>query len=267
MLKNLSRLLVLFAAASFAVNVGATPSGLNNIPTADTTPQGTFVFQAFSTVGDDRDADLNYGFKTGLDFKVIKFELGSAGHIYPGQGGPATIHGKLAVPLGDWLPTIGIGVANVAFTEHQRDRAGDPFTYGVLSEDLKIFRVHAGVGYQNSEGDTDVQPFFGVDKTFKMTRKRVVAVEDGKTVRTTRTTSGVGGGQGAGTNDPNAALDTRDLFTLRADAIEQHNEDWLYSVGVLIPITKYFVFETWGNFPERGAPPSVTLKGNIVISF
>ena len=45
----------------------ATPTGLNNIPTADSVPQETFVFQLFSTVGGDADADLNLGFKTGVD--------------------------------------------------------------------------------------------------------------------------------------------------------------------------------------------------------
>ena len=254
---------VLFLAAALS-SLHATPSGLNNIPTADTTPQGTFVFQLFSTVGEGRDADLNYGFKTGLDFKLVKFEIGSAGHLYPGQGGPVTVHAKMAVPLGDPLPTLAVGVANVAFTESGRDRGGEPFVYFVASEDLKLFRVHAGVGYQDSNGDTDVQPFVGVDKTFKVSKKRALTLSDGKTMQTSRTSTG--GGQGAGTGDPNSALETRDLFTLRADAIEQHNEDLLYSVGVLIPVCKYFVFETWGNFPEHG-DPSVTLKGNVVLSF
>jgi len=194
---------------------------------------------------------------------VVKFEFGSAGHLYPGKGGPVTLHSKMAVPLGDPLPTLAVGVANGAL--YDRDRAGEPFVYFVASEDLKFFRIHAGVGYQDSDGATDVQPFVGVDKTFKVTKKRAVTVSDGKTMQTTRT-GAVDGGQGAGTGDPNSALETRDLFTLRADAIEQHNEDVLYSVGALIPITKYFVFETWGNFPEHG-DASVTLKGNVVLSF
>lgn len=42
----------------------ATPSGLSNIPTTGTTPQGTYVLQAFGTVGGEADDDFNLGFKT-----------------------------------------------------------------------------------------------------------------------------------------------------------------------------------------------------------
>src|SRR4051812_19919549 len=78
----------------------ATPSGLNNIPTADTAPPRTFVLQPFTTIGNDRDADFNLGFKTGLDFEVVRFEMGFASHISPGLGGPMTAHAKVAVPFG-----------------------------------------------------------------------------------------------------------------------------------------------------------------------
>jgi hypothetical protein len=54
------------ASLALTSAASATPSGLNNIPTADTTPPGTFVFQGFSTMGGDRDTDFNLGFKTGL---------------------------------------------------------------------------------------------------------------------------------------------------------------------------------------------------------
>ena len=59
----------------------ATPSGLNNIPTADTAPQGTLVLQTFSTVGGDARDDLNFGFKTGLEFKALRFEFGADSHV------------------------------------------------------------------------------------------------------------------------------------------------------------------------------------------
>ncbi len=91
---------------------------------------------------------------------------------------------------------------------------------------------------------------------------------DGKSIRTASTTTAGGSGNGPGSGDPNAALATRDLFTIRADAIKQHNNnDWLYSAGVLVPICKYFVIETWGNFPSNGSSPSATLKADFVISF
>ncbi len=93
----------------------ATPSGLNNIPTADTRPRGTFVLQGFTTVGNGRDADFNLDFKTGIDLKVAKLELGLAAHLTPGKGGPVKPHIKLAVPLGEGRPTIAVGAANNSF--------------------------------------------------------------------------------------------------------------------------------------------------------
>ena len=41
----------LAALLATAAVASATPTGLNNIPTADTTPQGVFVLQAFTTLG------------------------------------------------------------------------------------------------------------------------------------------------------------------------------------------------------------------------
>ncbi len=259
-MKHLPALLALCSLTlALTPRAAATPSGLNNIPTADTTPQGTVVFQAFSTIGEERDADFNVGFKTGLELKFVRFEIGADGHILQGKGGPIAVQGKVSVPFGEGLPTFALGAANIAFSERDRQRAGDVFGYAVLSEDLKLFRVHAGCAYQ----DTDALPFFGFDKTFHISRPRIV--QDGKTER--KIGGAGGGGHGAGTGDPNSALVTRDLFTLRADAIELRNHDWLLSVGALIPVTKYFVLETWGNFPTDGTEPSLTLKANFVISF
>ncbi len=232
----------------------ATPSGLNNIPTADTTPQGVFVLQAFTTLGEDRDADLNLGFKTGLELRVVRLEFGLSSHLYPDKGGPVTPHAKLAVPFGDGLPTVAVGIANLSLRDEDRRRAGDEFAYAVVSQDFGWFRVHGGCGLQEGEA----LPFFGFDKTFRMPEERGPA--DGKTTR-------VGGGAGAGSADPNAALVTRDLLTLRADAIAQRDQSWLYSAGVLVPVCKWFVMEAWGNFPDNGEDASLTLKANFVFRF
>lgn len=236
--------LTLLTAAAFA-----SPSGLNNIPTADTAPMGTFVLQTYGTVGGFADGDFNLGFKTGLDFKVVKFELGADSHIYPHQGGPVTVQGKIAVPLGEHLPTLALGAANVSFSDHDRRRAGDEFFYAVATEDLGWFRVHGGCASQ----DGDALPFAGIDKTFRYTKSVAAsdgkAVADGKSGKTTMETK------------------TIDLFTLRGDVIEQRDSSWLYSAGVLVPVCKYFVFETWANFPDNGDSPSWTIKGNFVIRF
>jgi len=226
----------------------ATPSGLNNIPTADTTPQGTFVLQGFTTLGGNRDADFNLGFKPGIDLKAVKLELGLASHLVPGKGGPVELHGKIAVPLGEGLPTIAAGAANISFSKDDRRRAGDTFAYFVVSQDFHWFRAHAGLAVQDSQP----LPFVGIDKTFRIAK--VAPAPDAKAVK-------------KGGHHKAAATEYRDLFTLRADAIQQRDHTWLASVGALIPVTKWFVFETWGNFPTNGGQASATLKGNFVFSF
>jgi hypothetical protein len=228
----------------------ATPSGLNNIPTADTTPQGTFVLQGFTTIGSGRDADFNLGFKTGVDLKAVKLELGLASHLVPGKGGPVEAHAKLAVPLGEGLPVIAAGAANISFDQDDRRRAGDTFAYFVVSQDFHWFRAHAGLAVQDSQP----LPFIGIDKTFRIAK--TVSHSDGKAVSKK-------GGQPAVRTE----TEYRDLFTLRADAIEQRNHSWVASFGALIPVCKHFVFEAWGNFPSDATPASATLKGNFVFSF
>lgn len=238
----------LAASGLFIAGALATPSGLNNIPIADTTPQGTFVLQPFSTIGGDRDTDFNLGFKTGFDAKAVRFEIGAASHLHPGEAGPLTLHGKIAIPFGTGLPTFALGLANVTFTDRQRRRAGDIFGYAVLSQDFGWFRIHGGCAFQNP----DALPFYGIDKTFRYTKSAPDAdprVNGDKTVAPARTTK------------------TIELFTLRGDAILQHDNRWLYSAGVLIPVCRYFVLETWGNFPDLGGDASLTIKGNFVFNF
>ena len=247
-MKHSHSIAILLASVSAAT---ATPSGLNNIPTADTTPQGTFVLQTFTTIGDGVNADLNLGFKTGIDLKAVKLELGLASHLVPGKGGPVEVHGKIAVPLGEGLPVIAAGAANISFTKDDRGRAGDTFAYFVVSQDFHWFRAHAGLAVQDSQP----LPFFGFDKTFRIAKDALAS--DGKSVKTK-------GGKPA---EKHSEPQYRDLFTLRADAIQMPNHDWLLSAGALIPICKHFVFETWGNFPTDGTDASVTFKANFVFSF
>jgi hypothetical protein len=242
-------LLSVASLAGLASTGSASTSGLNNIPTADTAPQGTFVLQAYSTVFGQADGDFNIGFKTGIDFKYAHIELGADSHLIPGNGGPVTAQGKLAVPLGEHLPTLAAGVANITFRNGDRLRAGDEFFYAVATEDLGWFRVHGGCGMQ----DSVALPFAGIDKTFRYTKQ--VAASDGKSV--------------ADSKSGKAMMTTKaiDLFTLRGDAIEQRDSSWLYSAGVLVPVCKHFVLETWANFPDNGTSPSWTIKGNFVFTF
>ncbi len=239
--------LILLAGISAA---HATPSGLNNIPTADTTPQGTFVVQPFGTVGGNGPDSFVLGFKTGVDLKKLKLELGFVEPLVPGKSGPFTAHVKAAVPLGEGLPTVAVGAANITFNGKDQNRVGDPFAYFVVSHDFHYFRAHAGVGFKDSEG----LPFFGVDKTFRVAKR--APASDGKSVR-----------NAGGKSMKAVETEYRDLFMLRADVIQQANRSWTTSAGVLIPVTKWFALETWGSFPTDGSRASATIKGNFVFSF
>jgi hypothetical protein len=227
---------------------------LNNIPTADTTPQGTFVLQAYSTVFGSADGDFNLGFKSGVDFKYAHIELGFDSHIYPDRGGPVTVQGKLAVPLGERLPTLAIGAANATFSDDDRDRAGDEFFYAVATQDFGWFRLHGGCALQDGEA----LPFAGIDQMFRIPATHPAS--DGKAVSTT-------GGKSCESCKSCEDPGMRDLFMVRGDVIAQRDSSWLYSAGVLVPVCKWFVFETWANFPDNGNSPSWTIKGNFVLTF
>jgi hypothetical protein len=236
--------------ASLASTGFANPSGLNNIPTADTTPEKMVVLQTYGTVLGQAPGDFAIGFKTGLDFKYAHVEFGADSNLIPGQGGPVTAQAKLAVPLGDHLPTLAIGGANTTFRDVDRARAGDEFFYAVATEDLGWFRVHGGCGLQSGLA----LPFAGIDKTFQY--KKQVPAGDGKTMGDSKSGKAM-------------MMETKsiDLFTLRGDVIEQPDHSFLYSAGVLIPVCKFFVFETWANLPDNGTSPSWTIKGNFIIRF
>lgn len=218
------------ALAMAPVAAIATPSGLNNIPTADTAPDRTPVIQAYSTFGEGRGPDHSAGMKMGLgpwDGAALhsRFEVGVDGHYAPDPIGPAVFQVKYAVQPWEKGPSIAIGSANLAPASEDRDRTGQPFSYAVLSQDFGYFRLHGGYGLQHN-GNAG---FVGVDKTFD--------------------------------------IRTRSL-TLRADAIQIQNEDqWMASVGALYPINKWLVLEAWGSFPVDHGDPSITLKLNFIFDW
>lgn len=151
----------------------ATPSGLNNIPTADTAGEGDYVFQAFSNFGERRRPDNNLGFKTGLGLFGEKFEVGLDGRISPDKGGPAVAQVKYARTLQEGT-SLGIGIANIAFRGQDRDRAGNPFKYGILTQKLGNLRLHGGYGFQT---DND-SALLGADYSLKLSSRDLVIRSD-----------------------------------------------------------------------------------------
>lgn len=139
----------------------ATPSGLNNIPTADTVPHRTVAVQAFDTFSSHSD-DFWMGFKTGWDLTdKLHLEWGLDSHLSPDPAGPLFFQTK--VGFSPWEDgKIAIGVAGVGFTN--TDRAGDPFTYAVLTQDLHFARLSVGYGLQTDANTV----LLGLDRTFKV---------------------------------------------------------------------------------------------------
>ena len=149
---------ILILAASPALF--ATPSGLNNIPTADTVPDRTVAVQVFDTFGAGPH-DLWSGFKTGWDFSPLHLEWGLDSHLAPTPAGPLYFQTKIG--FSPWEDgKIAVGVANVGLTN--TDRAGDPFTYLALTQDLKFARLTVGYGLQ-THGNTVL---LGIDRTWKV---------------------------------------------------------------------------------------------------
>ena len=154
-IKHTSLLLLAGSASVFA-----TPSGLNNIPTADIVPHRTVAVQLYDSFGNGPH-DFSVGFKTGWDFSPLHLELGFDSHLAPDPTGPLTFQTKLG--FSPWEGgKVAVGVAGVALTD--TSRAGDPFTYAVLTQDLKFLRVSVGYGLQ-TDGNSVL---LGLDRTFKI---------------------------------------------------------------------------------------------------
>lgn len=206
-------------------------SGLNNIPTADTAPNLTLVFQGYSLFGDQRLPDHFAAFKFGLDpWESRKwrnrFEWGLDSRVAPGDAGPSVIQAKWATQPGPKWPAISIGVANMGSTREERVRAGAPFSFIVLSQDLKVFRLHGGYALQAGHNNT---PILGLDKTFRVFHRE---------------------------------------FILHTDALEtDHRQNWAASFGGLYSVGTNFAVESWITQPIHGHPPSFIAKVDFIIPF
>ncbi len=130
--------LVLSSAAALA-----TPTGLNNIPTADVVPAQVLVWQSFAEFGEDRDPGWFAGFKYG---PAENWEVGLDDTVAGGgsAGGP-TRQVKCRRPLGEaWA--LGLGVANIS---DDRERHGEVFPYLVSAASLGAVRGHLGYSWQS----------------------------------------------------------------------------------------------------------------------
>lgn len=120
----------------------ATPTGLNNIPTADVVPPNLLVLQSWATFDGETSwfAGLKYGpaenWEVGLDDAV-------AG---PGSEGGPTAQAKYRIALSSDA-RAALGLANVS---NDRDRHGSVFPYAVLSASLgATTNGHLGYAFQS----------------------------------------------------------------------------------------------------------------------
>jgi len=120
----------------------ATPTGLNNIPTANVVDQSVLVVQAFSSFASDRSPEWFAGLKYGA---AANWEVG-VDHVLsgPGSSGGLAFQAKYRMPLTD-RARLGLGVANIS---SDREALGNSAPYVVLSLPLGALGGHLGHGWQ-----------------------------------------------------------------------------------------------------------------------
>ncbi len=221
--------IMVFLLSVSAGPVLGTPTGLNNIPTADTVPHRTVAVQYFSSFGGANQFATSEpgktsqwaGFKTGWDFKPLHLEWGLDSALGTGYSGPLVFQTKARIqPWEDGM--LALGVAGVALTDTRR--ASDPFTYAMLWHDFHVVRLHAGYGLQ-TDGNSYL---FGMDRTWKVLERN---------------------------------------FNLNADLVQSRNQQGLIAaIGAKYDLSKHIVLETWANFPDRDCV-SYIAKINFVFTF
>ncbi len=146
-------LLLLTAQTSFA-----TPTGLNNIPTADVVPEKVLVVQVITEVGKNNKPDYFTGFKYGI---IKNLEVGLDGRIFPEPALEETLRGQIKYRFAlDEKTAVAVGVANLG----DRARLGWEDYYLAFSHDFNVVRFHIGGTLQrDNEGG-----FVGLDKTVKL---------------------------------------------------------------------------------------------------
>lgn len=207
----------------------ATPTGLNNIPTAETIDHRTVAAQFFSSFGGANQFATSgpgktsqwAGFKTGWDFRPLHLEWGLDSALGTACSGPLLFQAKARIqPWEDGM--LAVGVAGVALTDTRR--SGDPFTYAMMYHDFHAVRLHAGYGIQ-THGDSFL---FGVDRTWKLLGRN---------------------------------------FNLNSDIVQSRNQHGIIaSVGAKCFLSKHIVLESWLNFPDRDRTSWIA-KINYVFTF
>jgi len=170
--------LLCLALTTFAAVVTAdyaSRSGLNNIPNADTSAAGTGVVQGYSTFGEDRKPAFLSGARWGFAPFVEKLEAGFDTRWKPGTTVPVYFNAKWVASRWDaTLPAFAIGVANLTPRSRDRDRLGQPQTYGAFTYDAGFARLHAGYAVQRRNNAI----FFGFDRSWMLDGRKLTFRSD-----------------------------------------------------------------------------------------
>jgi len=122
----------------------ATPSGLNNIPTADVVAEQVLVLQGFSEFGPAREPSWFAGFKYG---PAANWEVGiDDASLGPGSAGGPVLQAKYRAALAP-NAALGLGAANISADS---DRNGDVYPYAVISAALGRIGGHLGYSAQKN---------------------------------------------------------------------------------------------------------------------
>ena len=232
-------LLVVPCLLLVATRAWASPSGLNNIPTTDVTPENTLVLQTWTNVGNGLDPELFLGFKYGaLDGLEIGLDWKATGDTHS----HLTFQGKYGFDLiGDaWRGVVGI--ANVS---NSRKHAGYVFPYVATSYDLGPFRAHLGATAQH-----DNEGFFvGIDRTVSFLGRDLQLKADAIQI-----------------NDRDDILYSAGfLYDLRPPKNGADSPRGGLG-GLWDAVTNAVILESWVSQPSTGTA-SLTVKLNYVIEF
>lgn len=169
------------AFAALAAVSSASRSGLNNVPNADVSSAGTGVVQVYSAFGEDRKPSFFDGVRLGFAPGGEKVEVGFDTRYKPGKSVPVFFNAKWVASHWDKsLPVFALGVASLAPRAQDRDRLGQPQTYGAFTYDAGWARLHAGWAAQRRNNAM----FFGLDRTWLieghklMLRTDVIEIQD-----------------------------------------------------------------------------------------
>jgi len=235
------RLGVVAGIAGVTGPAGASPSGLNNTPTADTCPERTLVLQGWSGFARNDDSDYWTGFKYGL-FKNA--EIGVDWKVDDDPSRHAQLQAKYGIDVGEPWPRLALGVANIS--EH-RTRNGKPMPYVALSHEFRgWFRAHIGYGFQ----DDNEGAFAGLDRTLKVFGRDLMLC-----------------GDVIQTNDQHDALWAPGFKLNLARERKEGERGTGGLTGALLGLLDHVVLETWVTFPSNGDPESYVAKLNIVVGF